>query len=132
MEVVLLFAALVIIACILFNKLSDHIGVPALLAFILLGMVCGVDGIFHIDFDNFPAAENAATVALIFIMFYGGFGTNWAAARRVAGRAVILIERGSEVIIPKGNTTLRRGDKLVLYRAEDARRTESLFPAKKE
>ena len=76
-EVVLLFAALVIIACILFNKLSDRIGVPALLAFILLGMVCGVDGIFHIDFDNFPAAENAATVALIFIMFYGGFGTNW-------------------------------------------------------
>ena len=94
MEVVLLFAALVIIACILFNKLSDRIGVPALLAFILLGMVCGVDGIFHIDFDNFPAAENAATVALIFIMFYGGFGTNWAAARRVAGRAVILSTAG--------------------------------------
>ena len=38
-----------------------------------------------------------------------------------AGELIILIERGSEVIIPKGNTTLRRGDKLVLYRAEDAR-----------
>lgn len=94
MEIVLLFAALVIITCILFNRLSERIGVPALLAFILLGMLCGVNGIFHINFDDFPAAENAATVALICIMFYGGFGTNWTAARCVAGQAVLLSTAG--------------------------------------
>ena len=90
MDGILLFVALVIITCILFNRLSERIGVPALLAFILLGMLCGVNGIFHINFDNFPAAENAATVALICIMFYGGFGTNWTAARSVAGPAMLL------------------------------------------
>ena len=41
MEGILLFVALVIITCILFNRLSERIGVPALLAFILLGMLCG-------------------------------------------------------------------------------------------
>jgi len=31
-------------------------------------------------------AENVCSVALIFIMFYGGFNTKWQAAKNVAGR----------------------------------------------
>ncbi|MFQ9411315.1 MAG: hypothetical protein ACLR1T_10035 [Evtepia gabavorous] len=34
----LLLSALVILACVLCNKLSSKLGVPTLLAFILLGM----------------------------------------------------------------------------------------------
>ena len=77
---VLLLAALVLFACVAFNKLSARLGVPALLAFILLGMLFGSDGLFKISFDNYALAEQICSVALIFIMFYGGFGTSWKAA----------------------------------------------------
>ena len=86
--------AIVIVACVLCNKLSNKIGVPMLLAFILLGVVFGSDGIFKIAFDDFEFVEQACTVALIFIMFYGGFGTNWKEAKPVALKALLLSSVG--------------------------------------
>lgn len=94
MEFLLIFIAIVILACILFDKVADRIGVPALLAFMLIGMLFGIDGIFRIDFENYRFAEIGAGVALIFIMFYGGFGTNWKLARPVAGQASLLASAG--------------------------------------
>lgn len=66
-----------------------------LLAFILLGMFFGSDGIVKIPFDNFLFAEQICSVALIFIMFYGGFGTRWSAARPVAVKAILLSSLGT-------------------------------------
>lgn len=86
----ILLAAVVILLCLLLNKLSGKIGVPMLLAFILLGMLFGTDGILKINFDNFEMAEQICSVALIFIIFYGGFGTNWKQAKTVAPKAVLL------------------------------------------
>ena len=81
MPVYLLLVAIVIFACVLLNKLSSKLGIPTLLAFILLGMFFGSDGIVKIHFDNYEFAEQICSVALIFIMFYGGFGTNWKEAK---------------------------------------------------
>ena len=72
MNLVLLITALVILLCVWPNILSGKLGVPVLLAFILLGMAFGSDGIVKIDFCNFAAAERIRMAALIFIMFYGG------------------------------------------------------------
>ncbi len=94
MEFSLIFVAAVIIACVLFDKIADRVGIPALLAFMLLGMLFGVDGIFRIDFQNFAFAETGASIALIFIMFYGGFGTNWKVGKPAAGKAVLLSTLG--------------------------------------
>lgn len=94
MNFLLLLAGIVIIACIICNRISSKFGIPMLLAFILLGMLFGTDGFFHIPFDNFKAAEEACSIALIFIMFYGGFGTKWSAAKPVMGRAVLLSTAG--------------------------------------
>ena len=84
MLISLTIIAIVIVACVLCNKLTNKIGVPMLLAFILLGVIFGSDGIFKIPFDDFEFVEQVCTVALIFIMFYGGFGTNWKEAKPVA------------------------------------------------
>lgn len=81
----LLLSALVILACVLCNKLSSKLGVPTLLAFILLGMFFGSDGVVKIPFDNYGLAQNICSFALIFIMFYGGFGTNWSQAKPCGG-----------------------------------------------
>lgn len=97
-------AAVVILLCVFFNMLSSKLGVPMLLAFILLGMVFGTDGLFKIDFENYAFAEQICSVALIFIMFYGGFGTKWSEAKPIAGKAVLLSTLG--VLLTAGFTGL--------------------------
>ena len=90
MTYLLLTGSLVILACILCNRLTSRFGIPMLLAFILLGMIFGSEGLFRIPFDDFGFAENICTAALVFIMFYGGFGTRWKAARPAAAKAVLM------------------------------------------
>ena len=81
LPVLLLLAAVILLACILLNRISGRLGIPMLLAFILLGMFFGSDGVVKIPFDNFTFAESICSAALILIMFYGGFGTKWSQAR---------------------------------------------------
>lgn len=94
MLVTLFFSAIVILSCIVANKFSDKFGIPALLLFMALGMIFGSDGIVKIYFDSFNLAEQVCTVALIFIMFYGGFGTNWEMAKPVAKKSILLSSVG--------------------------------------
>lgn len=89
-----LFTAVVLIACLLCNRLSNKLGIPMLLAFILLGMFFGSDGLLKIPFDNYIFAEQICSVALIFIMFYGGFCTKWSEARPIAVKSILLSSLG--------------------------------------
>lgn len=90
MTIQLLIAAIVIFACVLLSKVSGKLGIPMLLSFIVLGMIFGSDGILKIPFDNYAFAEQICSFALIFIMFYGGFGTNWNQAKTVAVKSILL------------------------------------------
>lgn len=90
MNLYILVAAIVVVTCVFLNKASHKFGVPTLLAFIVLGMLFGSDGILKIHFDNYKLAEFICSIALVFIMFYGGFGTNWSEGRPVAVKAGIL------------------------------------------
>ena len=94
LSILLLISAIVIVLCVVLNNISNKIGMPMLLAFILLGMLFGSDGIVKIPFDNFDFTESICTVALIFIMFYGGFGTRWKEAKPVVVKAGILSTLG--------------------------------------
>lgn len=100
----LLVCAIVIVLCVVLNNVSNKIGIPMLLAFILLGMAFGSDGIVKIPFDNFAITESICTVSLIFIMFYGGFGTRWKEAKPVVVKAGLLSTVG--VVITAGITGL--------------------------
>ncbi|AMD93710.1 potassium/proton antiporter [Desulfomicrobium orale] len=90
----ILAAAAIILVCLLLSKLSGRMGVPTLALFILLGMLVGSDGLLKIHFDDFIVSGNICTIALIFIIFYGGFGTNWNHARHVAVKATLLSSLG--------------------------------------
>mgnify|MGYP003290764468 CR=1 FL=1 len=91
---ILFFISVIIILCIILNKVSSKVGMPMLLAFILLGMIFGSDGLFKIKFEDYKSAESICSIALIFIIFYGGFGTNLNAAKPVAVKAVLLSTLG--------------------------------------
>ena len=95
--------AIIILLCIIAEKFSDRFGMPALILFMFIGMVFGCDGIFKISFDDFTLAETVCSLALVFIMFYGGFSTKWSAAKPVAGKAIYLATLG--VVITAGITT---------------------------
>ncbi len=90
----LMIGSLILLLAIASSKIFYRFGVPALLLFLLLGMLFGSDGLVGIQFDSFELASQICSVGLIFIMFYGGFGTNWEAARPVAVRAVLLSTAG--------------------------------------
>ncbi len=95
MATYMLIAAVIIIVCVIFNKISGKLGVPMLLAFMLLGMIFGSDGLFKIHFDNYFFTEQICTIALVFIMFYGGAGTRLKEAKPVVTRAVLLSSLGT-------------------------------------
>jgi len=95
LAVYLLVSSIIIFACVIFNKVSRKLGIPTLLAFILLGMFFGSDGVVKVHFDNYYFAEQICTVALIFIMFYGGAGTKIRAARSVAVKSILLSSLGT-------------------------------------
>lgn len=57
MPVYILIASVVIIACIILNKVTNKLGIPMLLAFILLGIFFGSDGVVKIEFGNYDFAE---------------------------------------------------------------------------
>ncbi len=94
MTLKLIVGAVIIIACIISNKVSSKMGMPMLLAFIVLGMIFGSDGIFKIPFANFQFAEQICSLALVFLIFYGGFGTNISRAKKVATKAILLSSVG--------------------------------------
>ena len=90
-----ILSGIVLLGCTLFKGMSNRVGIPALLAFIFVGMLFGSDGILKIPFDNYAFAEQLSTMALVFIMFYGGFGTNWKVAKPVAAVSIVLSSAGT-------------------------------------
>src|SRR5258708_6067454 len=93
-EEILLGAGVLLLAAILGSKASSKLGVPALLVFLLLGMVAGSEGPGGIPFDNAHLSQSLGVVALIFILFSGGFGTRWASIRPVLWEGLSLATIG--------------------------------------
>lgn len=90
----LILIGTVIAICVLLNRFAQRLPIPSLLIFIALGMCLGVNGIVGIPFDDYQISEQICSVCLLFVMFYGGFGTNLKAARPAAAKAVVLSTAG--------------------------------------
>ncbi len=94
LETILLWVAVLIFASVVSSKLSDKLAIPALLLFLAVGMLAGSEGIGKLYFDNAQTAKSIGVVALIFIIFSGGFDIDWKEARPVLGPAVLLSTAG--------------------------------------
>lgn len=82
--------ACVLLSCVIANRFSNKFGIPALFLFMALGMMFGSDGLFKIPFNNYQITNEVCNIALMFIMFYGGFGTKWDIAKPVAVKSILL------------------------------------------
>lgn len=87
----LFIAAIVLILALVVNRFSMKSGMPSLLLFMALGMAFRFLGL---SFDDFSLAEQISSISLVFVMFYGGFGTNWKMAKPVAKQSIILASLG--------------------------------------
>ncbi|HNX18071.1 MAG TPA: potassium/proton antiporter [Methanoregula sp.] len=83
LEYVLIAAAALVIISILANKVSGRLGVPALLIFIIVGMLAGSEGPGGIYFDDPQIAQTIGIIALSYILFSGGIDTRWSQVKPV-------------------------------------------------
>ncbi|KLK87219.1 potassium transporter [Methanoculleus sediminis] len=77
LELMLVGIALLFLISIVANKFSERLGVPALLIFLVVGMLAGSEGPGGIPFDDPAIAQIIGIIALAYILFSGGLDTRW-------------------------------------------------------
>jgi cell volume regulation protein A len=93
-EYVLLGASILLLLSVVGSLASARIGVPALILFLVIGMTAGSDGPGGIQFDYPWVAQSLGVLALSFILFAGGYDTDWHRARPIIWKAVPLSTLG--------------------------------------
>jgi len=82
-EQIFIIIAVLLLASVFASKASGRLGVPALLLFLIVGMLAGSDGIGQIQFDEPAIAKFIGDFALTIILFTGGLDTEWSKIRPV-------------------------------------------------
>ncbi len=93
-EQICLGLGLLLLVSVYATKLSSKFGIPALILFLLVGMISGSEGIGGIEFDSPNIAQLVGNIALIFILFSGGLDTRWRDIRPVITEGLILATLG--------------------------------------
>lgn len=95
MEKVLMITGILFVSLAIASKLTYKIGIPTPLIFLTIGLVIGNDVLDLIPVHNINLVQYLSTFALMFIMFYGGFGVSIEKAKPILGRAIILSSIGT-------------------------------------
>mgnify|MGYP003646262170 FL=1 len=103
-ELTLLILGVILLTTVLAGTLSSRFGFPALIGFIGLGILAGVEGPGGFYFENFELTQGIGIACLLFILFSGGMGTDWRDVRRMAAPALLLATIG--VLISAGIVAL--------------------------
>jgi cell volume regulation protein A len=90
---ILVWAGLIILATFS-TKITAKIGVPGLLVFLGIGMLFGSDGFSWFYFDNMLLAQQMSNIALIIIIFEGGYTVKRALIRTAFAPAMTLATLG--------------------------------------
>jgi cell volume regulation protein A len=82
-EQIFVIFGVLLLTSVLASKASSRFGVPALLLFLIVGMLAGSDGIGNIEFEDAVMAKLIGDFALTVILFSGGLDTEWSKIRPV-------------------------------------------------
>ncbi len=93
-ENILLVGSILLFISLLAGKTSYKFGVPVLILFLAIGMLAGSEGIGKINFSNPETAQFIGIIALNFILFSGGFDTDWNAIKPVLWQGITLSTLG--------------------------------------
>jgi cell volume regulation protein A len=93
-ENILLVGSILLFISLIAGKTSAKFGVPVLVFFLAIGMLAGSEGIGGINFDNPKIAQFVGIIALNFILFSGGFDTDWKGIRPILWQGITLSTLG--------------------------------------
>lgn len=89
-ENILLLGSALLFVSILASKTSFRLGIPALVIFLIIGMLAGSEGPIGVYFDDPHIAKFLGIVALTFILFSGGLDTKWVSVKPVLKNGIAL------------------------------------------
>lgn len=90
---ILLIGAVLLMAGILIQKPGYRFGIPALLLFLVVGMIFGCDGL-GVQFDDVRGAQFVGMVSLSIILFAGGLGTRIKDIKPILAPGIVLSTAG--------------------------------------
>jgi potassium/hydrogen antiporter len=93
-ENILLLGSALLFVSILASKTSFRLGIPALIIFLIIGMLAGSEGPVGVYFDDPHIAKFLGIVALTFILFSGGLDTKWVSVKPVLKNGIALATIG--------------------------------------
>lgn len=88
-ENILLIGSILLFVSIIVGKTGYRFGVPALLLFLVVGMIFGSDG-FGLQFHNAKEAQFIGMVALSVILFSGGMDTKFRDIKPILTQGIVL------------------------------------------
>ncbi|MCL2053277.1 MAG: potassium/proton antiporter [Oscillospiraceae bacterium] len=88
---IMIIVGIILIISVLSCKLTIKTGLPVLVGFILIGIFLGN----FIRFEEFSRAEEICSIALLFIIFTGGFQTNFKHVKPVLAVSSIMASLGT-------------------------------------
>lgn len=91
---VLGIAGLMLVLGVLSVRASQRYGVPLALAFLVVGIFAGSEGVMGIAFEDYALTYWVGTTALVLLLFEGGLKTPLVNLRRVAAPATLLATVG--------------------------------------
>ncbi len=94
LEYILFGVSILLLLNIIASKVSSRLGIPALLLFMLVGMLAGSEGPGGIHLDDPRLVQSIGVIALAYILFAGGLDTHWHQVRPVLGKGLALSTLG--------------------------------------
>lgn len=91
---IILLAGLLAMGGVIAARVAERLQAPALLLFLVLGMVLGDDGLDLISFSDAALAQSLGVIALVLILYEGGLTTRMTALREAAGAGLSLATVG--------------------------------------
>lgn len=92
-ENILLIGSILLFVSIIVGKTGYRFGVPALLLFLVVGMLFGSDGL-GMQFHNAKEAQFIGMVALSIILFSGGMDTKFTEIKPILAQGIVLSTAG--------------------------------------
>lgn len=90
---ILLIGSILLFVSVIVGKTGYKFGVPALLLFLIVGMIFGSDGL-GLQFHNTDEAQFIGMVALSIILFSGGMDTKYSDIRPILSPGIVLSTAG--------------------------------------
>jgi cell volume regulation protein A len=93
-ELILVIFSAITLLSVLVSKISDKVGIPTLLLFLVVGILAGSEGIGGIYYDDPLSTQWVAMIALAVILFSGGVDTEWKGIKPILKEGILLATVG--------------------------------------